>query len=144
MPDIELILQVIAYSALGLAILILGFLVIDLLTPGKLGQEIIDGNPNAGLLGFATLLSLGVVLWFAIFFTGAGWGGLVDAAVFGLIAIATQAAAFVAFDLATPGKLGDICLKPTAGAGAGTVNAATKATAGAQFAIALIVAASLT
>ena len=34
----ELVLQVLAYSGVGLVVLVVGFIVLDLLTPGKLGQ----------------------------------------------------------------------------------------------------------
>ena len=105
MPDLDLVLQVLAYAAVGVAILLAGFYVIDLLTPGHLGRHVAAGNPNACLLAASALVSLGLVLWFAIFFTGAGWGGLVDVAVFGVVAIAAQAVGFVLLDALVPGDL---------------------------------------
>ena len=42
----ELVLQVLAYSGVGLAVLVVGFIVLDLLTPGKLGQLVMEGNPR--------------------------------------------------------------------------------------------------
>ena len=84
---LELVGQTLAYAGVGLAILVVGFFVMDLLTPGKLGELVGAGNPNAGVLGATTLLALGLVMWFAIFFTGAGWDGLDDALVFGLVVL---------------------------------------------------------
>ena len=53
----ESVLQVLAYTGVGLVVLIIGFVVLDLLTPGKLGQLVMEGNPGAGLLS-ATALAL--------------------------------------------------------------------------------------
>jgi uncharacterized membrane protein YjfL (UPF0719 family) len=133
----ELVLQVLAYTGVGLAVLIAGFYVLDLLTPGKLGALVMEGNPGAALLSFVTLLSLGIVLWFAIFFTGAGWSGLDDALVFGAVGVAAQAAGFFLLDLLTPGKLAMTCFQPT-------LHPAAWVTAGVQLSVALVVSASLT
>jgi uncharacterized membrane protein YjfL (UPF0719 family) len=133
----ESVLQVLAYTGVGLAVLIVGFVVLDLLTPGKLGQLVMEGNPGAGLLSAVSLLSLGLVLYFAIYFTGAGWSGLDDAAVFGIVGVAVQAAGFVILDLLIPGKLGHHCFEPK-------LHPAAWATAGIQLSVALVVCASLT
>ena len=134
---IELVGQVFAYSGVGLAILVAGFFVIDALTPGKLGQQLMDGNPNASVLVAATMASLGIVLWFAIFFTGAGWDGLDECLIFGVVGVALQGIGFLILDLITPGKLGQELMQTTYHRGT-TVSAAL------QFASALIVSASLT
>ena len=93
------------YGIVGIALLAVGYYVLDLLTPGHLGRHIAAGNPNACLLAASALVSLGLVMWFAIFFTGAGWAGLVDVAVFGVVAIAAQAVGFVLLDVLVPGDL---------------------------------------
>ena len=128
---------ILAYSGVGLAILVAGFIVLDLLTPGKLGQLVMEGNPGAGLMTGVSLLSLGLVLYFAIYFTGAGWNGLDDAAVFGLVGVGVQALGFVILDLLIPGKLGNYCFEPQ-------LHPAAWATAGIQLSVALVVCASLT
>ena len=46
----ESVLQVLAYTGVGLAVLMAGFLMLDVLTPGRLGHHIMQGNPGAGLL----------------------------------------------------------------------------------------------
>jgi uncharacterized membrane protein YjfL (UPF0719 family) len=135
--DIESILQVLAYTGVGLAILVAGFFVLDLLTPGKLGQLVMEGNPGAGLMAAASLVSGGLVLYFAIYFTGAGWNGLDDALVYGIVGIVAQSAGFVILDLLIPGKLGNYCFNPT-------LHPAAWVTAGIQLSVALIVCASLT
>jgi uncharacterized membrane protein YjfL (UPF0719 family) len=133
----ELVLQVLAYTGVGLGVLVAGFYVLDLLTPGKLGEEVMNGNPGAALLSFTTLVSLGLVLWFAIFFTGAGWSGLDDALVFGAVGVGAQAAGYFILDLLIPGKLAQHCFAPT-------LHPAAWVMGGIQIAVALVVSASLT
>lgn len=134
---LELVGQTLAYAGVGLVILVIGFVVMDLLTPGRLAQLIADGNPNAAILGGTTLLSLGLVMWFAIFFTGAGWDGLDEAAIFGIVGVAAQAAGFGIIELLVPGPVRE-CVKDA------TFHPQTALLAGAQLAIALIICASLT
>jgi uncharacterized membrane protein YjfL (UPF0719 family) len=134
---LELVAQVIAYSAVGLVVLVAGFVVLDLLTPGKLGALVMERNPNAAVLSAGILVSLGLILWFAIFFTGAGWDGLDDAAVYGAVGVLAQAAGFLVLDLLTPGRLGSIATDPK-------LHPAASVAAAAQFAVALVVCASLT
>lgn len=134
---LELVGQVLAYSGVGLAVLVAGFFVIDALTPGKLGTLVMDGNPNASILAATTLVSLGLILWFAIYFTGAGWYGLDEALVFGAVGVGAQAIGFVVLDALTPGKLGVICEEPR-------LHPAALVSAAVQIAVALVVCASLT
>ncbi|MBA3421224.1 MAG: DUF350 domain-containing protein [Thermoleophilaceae bacterium] len=139
---LELVAQILAYTGVGLVILVVGFFALDLITPGNLGKQVIEGNPNAALLSAATLASLGVVLWFAIFATDAGWAGLDETAVFGLVSVAAQAVCFLVLDLITPGKLGEELMSGGSGAGA-RIHPGTWVSASAQVAIALVIAASL-
>lgn len=135
--DIETIAQAVAYTAVGLVVLAGGFLVLDLLTPGSLGQLVMDRNPNAAVLASGALVALGLVLWFAIFFSDAGWDGLDDAAVFGVVGVVSQAAGFFVLDLLIPGKLGSITDEER-------LHPAAFVAAAGQIAVALVVSASLT
>jgi uncharacterized membrane protein YjfL (UPF0719 family) len=134
----ESVLQVLAYSGIGLVVLVAGFIVLDLLTPGKLGQLVMEGNRGAGLITATALISLGLILYFAIYFTGAGWSGLDDAVVFGIVGVAVQAAGFVILDLLIPGRLGQHCVEGP------DLHPAAWATVGIQLSVALVVCASLT
>jgi uncharacterized membrane protein YjfL (UPF0719 family) len=138
---LENIALILSYSAVGLAILVVGFVVLDLLTPGRLGTLVMEGNRNAGALTATGLASLGLVLWFAIFFTGSGWGALDDCAVYGLVGVAAQAAGFAVLDAITPGRLVDRCFS---GEHAAALRAPTLVACAMQVAVALVVAASLT
>ena len=133
----ELVLQVLAYTGVGLAVLFVGFLVVDLLTPGHLGRLVVAGNPNAALLSASALVSLGLILWFAIFFTGAGWSGLDDAAIFGAVGIVAQAVGFLILDALLPGKLAEACMQER-------FTPATAVSSAIHVAVALVVCASLT
>lgn len=134
---LELVGQVLAYSGVGLVVLVAGFFVIDALTPGRLGALVMEGNPNAAVLTATWLLSLGLILWFAIFFTGAGWNGLDDALVYGAVGVGAQAVGFVVLDALTPGKLGVVCAERK-------LHPAALVSAAVQIAVALVVCASLT
>jgi uncharacterized membrane protein YjfL (UPF0719 family) len=136
----ENVLLILAYTGVGLAILVAGFYVLDLLTPGKLGELVMEGNPGAALLSFCTLLSLGLILWFAIFFTGSGWSGLDDAAIYGAVGVVAQAVGIFILDLLIPGKLADHCFETIGD----RVHPAAYVTSGIQLAVALVICASLT
>jgi uncharacterized membrane protein YjfL (UPF0719 family) len=136
----ELVLQTLAYAGVGLVVLVVGFAVLDLLTPGRLGTHVMEGNRGAGLISATGLASLGLILWFSIYFTGAGWNGLDDAAIFGLVGVIAQAVGFLILDLLIPGKLADHCFD----GGDARAHAAAYVTAGIQVAVALVICASLT
>ncbi len=133
----ESILQVLAYTGVGLVILVVGFVVLDAITPGRLGHLVMEGNPGAGLLAATSLASLGLILYFAIYFTGAGWNGLDDAAIFGIVGVAAQTVGFLVLDVLIPGKLAEHCFDPK-------FHPAAWVTAGIQIAVALVICASLT
>jgi uncharacterized membrane protein YjfL (UPF0719 family) len=133
----ESVLQVLAYTGVGLAVLVAGFLMLDAITPGKLGALVMEGNRGAGLLAGTSLFSLGLVLYFAIYFTGAGWNGLDDALVFGIVGVVVQAVGIFILDLLIPGRLAQHCFEPGP-------HPAAWVTAGIQLSVALIVCASLT
>ena len=99
-----------------------------------------EGNRGAGLIAGTGLVSLGLILWFSIYFTGAGWDGLVDAGVFGLVGVITQAIGFLALDMLIPGKLADHCFDGAAE----RVHPAAYVTAGIQLSAALVICAALT
>lgn len=96
-----------------------------------------DGNVNGAVIAATWLLSLGLIMWFAIFLTGAGWNGLDDALVYGAVGVGAQAVGFVVLDLLTPGRLAVICVEPR-------LHPASLVSAAVQIAVALVVCASLT
>ncbi len=99
----------VAYTGVGIVLLTLGFLALDLLTPGHLGRQIHeDRSVNAGIVLAAGFLAQGLVIFAAIWTNAtSGFGeALLYTVVFGVLGVVLQAVAFLVLDLLTPGKLG--------------------------------------
>jgi uncharacterized membrane protein YjfL (UPF0719 family) len=97
------------YGLVGIVLLVLGYLLIDALTPGKLGKLLCeDRSRNAGVVVCSGLLSIGLIVSVAIVVSGGDLShGLGEAGGFGLLGIVLLGVAFVVIDLITPGRLGD-------------------------------------
>ncbi|GAA1670067.1 hypothetical protein GCM10009830_14920 [Glycomyces endophyticus] len=100
----------VAYSAVGIVLMVLGYLVTDWLTPGKLGELIwTERNKNAAILLTSNVLGVGLIVVGAIWASEGGVvRGVVSTFVYGVIGLGAMAIAFLILDLLTPGKLGDI------------------------------------
>jgi uncharacterized membrane protein YjfL (UPF0719 family) len=99
----------VAYTGVGIALLTLGFVALDLLTPGRLGRHIHEERSvNAGIVLAAGFLGQGMIIFAAIWTNAtSGFGeALLYTVVFGVLGVLLQAVAFVVLDLITPGKLG--------------------------------------
>ncbi|WP_137992086.1 DUF350 domain-containing protein [Streptomyces vilmorinianum] len=127
-----------AYGALGVVLLILGIVLVDVLTPGKLGRLIWEQrNRNAALLVSSALLGIGGIVFTSIWTTYDDFGkGLASTATFGLLGLVMMAVAFLVVDLVTPGKLGSILVDPEP-------HPAVWVTASCNIAVSAIVAASI-
>ncbi|MFF4172351.1 DUF350 domain-containing protein [Streptomyces sp. NPDC001744] len=127
-----------AYGALGVVLLILGIVLVDLLTPGKLGRQIWeDRNRNAAVLLSSALLGIGGIVFTSIWTTYDDFGkGLVSTAAFGLLGLVLMAVAFFVVDLVTPGKLGTTLVDPEP-------HPAVWVTASCNIAVAAVVSASI-
>ncbi|MDQ1294338.1 MAG: hypothetical protein QG608_2221 [Actinomycetota bacterium] len=103
------------YAAVGFVLLGLGFLLVDLLTPGRLGKQIWEEkNVNASIVLSSGLLGTGIVITTAVLTSEGNLAdGLVSTAVYGLIGLALMGISFLLMDLATPGKLGETLTEPT-------------------------------
>jgi len=128
----------VVFGLIGLGLMALGFVMVDLLTPGKLGELIWrDRNPNAALLLAANQIGISIIVFTAIFTSYGSFGeGLASTVIFGIIGIALMGFGFLILDWMTPGKLGEVICTPDRHPGA-TVSAA------AHFGTALIVAACI-
>jgi len=100
------------FGLVGLVLLVVGYRVIDLLTPGDLGRQLCeDRNRNAGVIVGAGVLSIGIIVASAIVASDGDLGkGLGQSAGFGLVGILLLAIAFTVIDLITPGKLGEVVM----------------------------------
>jgi uncharacterized membrane protein YjfL (UPF0719 family) len=129
----------VAYSGVGIALLVLGFYVLDLLTPGHLGRHIYENRSvNAAITLAAGFLGQGLIV-FATIWTNAtsGFGrALLYTVVFGLLGVVLQAVGFLVLDLITPGKLGEhLTERP--------FHPASLVSAAVQLAVSIIVVASI-
>lgn len=99
-----------AYGVVGIALMLVGYKVIDLLTPGDLGDMLVTHRRrDAGLIVGASTLGIGLIVSVAILTSGGDLvRGLAESAGFGAIGIALMGVAFVAVDKITPGSLGQI------------------------------------
>jgi hypothetical protein len=128
----------IVFGVLGIGLMALGFVLVDVLTPGKLRILIwVDRNPNAAMLLAANQLGIAAIVFTAIFTSYDDFGqGLLSTLIFGVIGIAVMGFAFLVLDWLTPGKLGDVICTPERHPGA-LVSAAS------HFGAALIVCACI-
>lgn len=101
------VLATLLYFVIGSAVLALGFVALDVLTPGNLRRQVYtDRNPNAAILVGANHLSLAIIVVTAILTSDDQLGqGLVDSAVYGLLGVVLQAVALRLLDAFVPGHL---------------------------------------
>jgi hypothetical protein len=128
----------IVFGLIGIGLMAVGFVLIDILTPGKLRDLIwVDRNPNASLLLASNQLGIAAIVFTAIFTSYESFGqGVASTVIFGLVGIVIMGLAFLVLDWMTPGKLGDVICTPEWHGGA-TVSAAS------HFGAALIVCACI-
>jgi len=104
-----------AYFGVGALVLAVGFVVLDVLTPGSLRQHIfIDHRPNAAALHAASSVALAIIV--VTVMTNASddllWG-IVDVVVYGLLGVVFQAVTLVILELVVPGRFRDLVSAPT-------------------------------
>ncbi|GAA4499232.1 hypothetical protein GCM10023191_045740 [Actinoallomurus oryzae] len=116
-----------AYGAVGIVLMALGYLVVEVTTPGRLSRQIwTEANKGAALLLGVKLLGIGAIVTTAIVTSDNDLSqGLVDTAVYGGIGIVLMVVAFYFLALITPGKLGATLVNGAAIHPAGWVVAAT-------------------
>lgn len=104
-PVLKGAVATISYFLVGTAVLIIGFIVVDVLTPGKLRQLVfIDRRPNAVILACANYIALAAVIISAITNSYSKLGqGLVGVAVFGMIGVVLQGIALLTLHFVIPG-----------------------------------------
>jgi len=108
------VIATLAYAGVGLSILTLGYVVLDLITPGKLRELVFaERNVNASVVVCGNVLALAAIVTTAIVESDEDLStGLGQAAVYGLLGVALQAIAFKIIDIVTPGHLGHIVTDP--------------------------------
>ncbi|RBY87902.1 DUF350 domain-containing protein [Blastococcus sp. TF02A-30] len=128
-----------AYTGVGIALLMLGFLALDLLTPGHLGRHIYqERSVNAGIVLAAGFLGQGAIAFTTIWTNATdGFGrALWWTVVFGVLGVLLQAVAFLVLNLVTPGRLGEALIEVR-------FHPASLVSAAGQLAVAAIIVASI-
>ena len=97
-----------AYGVVGIGLMALGYLVVELTTPGSLGRQIwTDRNRGAALILAAKLVGVGAIVTTAIAASEDDLAvGVLSTAVYGVLGILLTLVAFYLLDLLTPGRLG--------------------------------------
>lgn len=91
---------ILAYAALGVLLLIAGFYLIDLATPGRLSKLITEErNPNATMLASSGIAGVGLIVAASIWSSGGMLQeGLLATLVFGLVGLVVQTLGMIVFD----------------------------------------------
>ncbi|ASR01479.1 DUF350 domain-containing protein [Gordonia rubripertincta] len=103
-----------SFSLVAIALLVVGFAALDLVTPGRLRQLVwIDHNRNAVILTTSMVIGLSVVLVCSVIDTEllALWRALLYTVAYVVLTIAVMMWSFVLIDWLTPGKLGTLLLE---------------------------------
>lgn len=98
---------VLAYSGVGLAMMLLGFILVDVLTPGKLRDLVwIERNYNAAVLVSTGFVAQGIIVVAAIYASASDFSaGLVTTIVYSLVGLVVSTVVFFLVDLLTPSSL---------------------------------------
>ncbi|MEU7619975.1 DUF350 domain-containing protein [Micromonospora rifamycinica] len=108
------LLVTLAYGVVGVVLMAIGYVLVDVATPGKLHELIwTERNRNAALLLTSNLAGVGIIVVAAIAASDDDFLlGLVGAAAYGIVGLVIMALAFVLLDALTPGKLGTLLVDP--------------------------------
>ncbi|GAA4284600.1 DUF350 domain-containing protein [Brevibacterium daeguense] len=101
---------VLAFAFSGLLLMLVGYGVVDLITPGKLHELLWkEKSRNAAILVASNLLGVSIIVAAAIRASAADlFWGIVSTIVYGLVGIIVMALSFLIVDALTPGRLGDL------------------------------------
>ncbi|GAB3151305.1 hypothetical protein GCM10027290_40300 [Micromonospora sonneratiae] len=108
------LLVTLAYGVVGVLLMGIGYVLVDVATPGRLRELIwVDRNRNAALLLASNLLGVGIIVVAAIVSSADDFvAGIIGSAAYGILGLVIMSAAFLLLDLATPGRLGEILVDP--------------------------------
>lgn len=105
-PVLKGVVATILYFLVGMAVLVIGFYMVDVLTPGRLRRLVfIDRRPNAVVIASAMYIALTTVIISAITNSYSQLGqGLVGVAVYGLMGVILLGVALLTLHLVIPGS----------------------------------------
>ena len=108
------VVATILYFLVGVIVLIAGFVMVDVLTPGNLRQLVfIDRRPNAVVLASAMYVALATVIIAAINTSSNQLGqGLLGVAIYGTVGVILQGIALFILQIAVPGRFDEHVEEP--------------------------------
>jgi uncharacterized membrane protein YjfL (UPF0719 family) len=103
-----------AYAAAGILLMAIGYVLVDVITPGNLGDLIWhQRNPNAAIVLASSIIASGTIVVAAIVASADNFlTGILSTLGYGVLGLIVMVIAFYALDMLTPGKLGDILVDP--------------------------------
>lgn len=130
------VIGTLSYFVLAAVILVVGFVILDLITPGKLHELVfVHHLPNAAVITVAQQVSIGIIVVTAVLTSSDILSeGLLETAVFGALGLVIQMVVMAVLEAVIPGRFRDLVEDPKLRSGAvvaavilivvGTVNAA--------------------
>jgi uncharacterized membrane protein YjfL (UPF0719 family) len=108
-PLIRGVVASILYFLVAFVVLIAGFAMVNVLTPGNLRRLVfVERRPNAIVLACSMYAALAIVIVAAIFTSSNQLAeGLLGVALYGLVGVALQGTALVVLEIAVPGRFRD-------------------------------------
>lgn len=103
-----------AYGVVGVGLMAVGYLLVDVATPGSLRDLIwVRRNRNAALLLASGLAGVATIVTASIAASdGDLWAGLLGSFGYGIVGLGLMTLAFILVDMVTPGRLGEILVEP--------------------------------
>lgn len=120
-PDLLIeVRDTVVYFVLSLVVLLVGFGILDALTPGKLYRAVfVDHLPNAAVIAIAQQIGLGIIVVTAILGSSSSFlEGATEVLVIGLLGVVLQTIALIVLELLIPGRFRDLILDHKLRAGA--------------------------
>ncbi|OKX87356.1 DUF350 domain-containing protein [Corynebacterium glutamicum] len=114
------VLGTLSYFVLAAVILVVGFVILDLITPGKLHELVfVHHLPNAAVITVAQQVSIGIIVVTAVLTSSDILSeGLLETAVFGALGLVIQVVVMAVLEAVIPGRFRDLVEDPKLRSGA--------------------------
>lgn len=114
------VIGTLSYFVLAAVILVVGFVILDLITPGKLHELVfVHHLPNAAVITAAQQISIGIIVVTAVLTSSDILSeGLLETAVFGVLGLVIQVVVMAVLEAVIPGRFRDLVEDPKLRSGA--------------------------
>ncbi len=125
-----------SWVGVSLALMVAGFVVVDLMTPGKLREQV-SSSINAALLVGAKLFAVGIIVSSAVWTAVDDLSeGLVDAVLYSVLGLAVSAVSFLVLDWVMPARMRHLVNEPA-------FDPVSVVAVGSELSVALVIAAAI-